>query len=125
MRDDPSKKPVGDSAIPSTDGPQQADLRVSPRYPFVAVAKLTELSSGTRSSARTSDLSLGGCYIDTLNPFPVGSLVRLQFLTDKGCFEALAKVAYVHARIGMGLVFTEVAPAHQLVLDSWLAEIAK
>jgi len=79
MPDDPFKKPLGDSAIPSTDGPQQAERRASPRYPFVAVAEVTELSSGARLSARTSDLSLGGCYIDTLKSVMRGESFGFRF----------------------------------------------
>src|SRR5712692_6308714 len=42
------------------------ERRGVPRYRFMARAVVTELSSGTRLPARTSELGLNGCYIDTL-----------------------------------------------------------
>jgi len=58
------------------------------RCPFVAAAEVTDLRSGTRLSARTSELGLGGCYIDVLNPLPQGAAVHLKILRDQGVFEA-------------------------------------
>src|SRR5437660_3770446 len=55
-----------------------ANRRSVPRYRFMARAIVTELSSGTRLPARTSELGLNGCYIDTLELFPVGALVHLR-----------------------------------------------
>jgi hypothetical protein len=73
--------------------------------------------------ARTSELGLGGCYIDALNPFPKGTLVGLRILRDQGVFETKAKVAYCDAKFGMGLAFTEMKPEQRSILEAWLAEI--
>jgi hypothetical protein len=90
---------------------------------LVASAEVTELHSGTRLSGRTSEIGLGGCYVDTLNPFPEGTLVALRILRDQGVFEAKAKVVYCHPRFGMGLAFTEMIPEQRSLLETWLAEI--
>jgi hypothetical protein len=93
------------------------------RCPLVASAEVTELSSGALLSARTSELALGGCYVDALNPFPEGTLVGLRILRDQGIFETKAKVAYCDPRFGMGLAFTEMASDQRSRLEAWLAEI--
>ena len=93
------------------------------RCPFVAAAEVTELRSGTRLPARTSELGLGGCYIDVLNPFPQGTAVHLKILRDQGVFEAQAKVVYCDPKFGMGLAFSEMTPAHRSVLEAWLVEL--
>jgi len=85
--------------------------------------ELTELSSGALLSARTSELGLGGCYADALNPFPTGTLVGLRILRDQGVFEAKAKVVYCDPRFGMGLAFTEMKPDQRSLLETWIAEI--
>jgi hypothetical protein len=90
---------------------------------LVASAEVTELHSGTRLSGRTSEIGLGGCYVDSLNPFPEGTLVGLRILRDQGVFEAKAKVVYCHPRFGMGLAFTEMIPEQRSLLETWLAEI--
>jgi hypothetical protein len=82
-----------------------------------------ELHSGARLSARTSELGLGGCYVDALNPFPEGTLVGLRILRDQGVFETQAKVVYCDPRFGMGLAFTEMKSDQRSLLEAWLAEI--
>jgi len=42
----------------------------APRYPFIAEAEVTEISSDTRLGAKTSDLCIHGCFLDMLNPSP-------------------------------------------------------
>lgn len=66
---------------------------------------------------------MGGCYVDTLNPFPEGSLVGLQILRDRGVFEAKAKVVYCDPNCGMGLAFIQMTREQRSVLEEWLAEI--
>ena len=93
------------------------------RCPFVATAEVMELSSKTRLSARTSELGLGGCYVDAFNPFPEGALVDVRIVRDQGVFEAKGRVVYTQASFGMGLAFTEMSQDHRLILEDWLAEV--
>jgi hypothetical protein len=100
-----------------------AKPRAVRRCPFVASVEVTELRSGTRLSARTSEVGLGGCYVDALNPFAAGTQVKLRILRDQGAFEAAAKVVYSDPSFGMGLSFVEIAPDQRLILENWLEEI--
>lgn len=93
------------------------------RCPLVASAEVTDLRSGAILSARTSELGLGGCFVDALNSFPDGTLVRLRILRDQGIFETKAKVAYCDPRFGMGLAFMEMPPDQRSLLEAWLTEI--
>jgi hypothetical protein len=120
--DDP-QKPVVHSSRPSRQEESPRALRSVKRCPLVAAAEITEMGSGSKLSARTSELSIGGCYIDTLNPFPEGTLIQCRILRDKGVFETKAMVVYSHERIGMGVAFSQIAPNQQAILESWLAEL--
>jgi PilZ domain len=93
------------------------------RCPLVASAEVTELHSEAVLSARTSEIGLGGCYVDALNSFPEGTLVGLRIIRDQGIFETMARVVYCDAGFGMGLAFTEMTPDHRSLLESWLADI--
>jgi len=95
---------------------QSAKRRIVQRCPFVASAEVTELHSGTLLSGRSSELGLGGCYVDSLNPFPEGMLVGFRLLRDQGVFEAKAKVVYCDPVFGMGLAFTEITPDQRSIL---------
>jgi hypothetical protein len=121
--DNPSKKTAGVGTSVRREGSQPAKRRAVRRCPFVASAEVTELSSKTRLSARISELGLGGCYVETMNPFSEGSLVQLRILRDQGVFEAKAKVVYTHSNFGMGLAFTEMVPNQRSLLEDWLAEV--
>lgn len=123
MLNDRSKKRARGAKPTAKEGPPPAKRRAVRRCPFVASAEVIELSSETRISARTSELAVGGCYIETLNPFREGTLVQVRILRDQGVFEAKAKVVYSHSNSGMGLAFNEMAPHQRLLLEDWLAEI--
>ena len=96
------------------------ERRRAPRFPLIASAEILAESAGTRLDARISDISATGCYVDTINPLVDGTAVRLKILTETHIFEAPATVVYSHAHLGMGLIFGEVLPNSQDVLQSWL-----
>ena len=99
------------------------DRRCATRSSFIAPVEMVEMRTGSRIYARTSDLSPQGCYIDTLNPLPVGAAVRLQIQRAGLVLDVLANVSSRHVGSGMGLVFGEIAGAQQAILESWLSEL--
>jgi hypothetical protein len=100
-----------------------AERRSSPRSAFTAEAVTVEPKSGARIEAHTSDLSLGGCYVDTMNPFPAGTELQLRLTAEGKSFHAKARVAYCQIGVGMGLAFTTVEPEQLSTLEKWFAEI--
>jgi hypothetical protein len=102
---------------------QQTNWRSVRRCHLVASAEVTDLGSGTILSARISELSVVGCYVDALTPFPEGTSVKLRILRDQGVFECDAKVVRCDPNYGMGVSFTAAAPDQRSVLEAWLAEI--
>jgi Ribonuclease G/E len=99
------------------------DRRDSKRVPLIVAVEVIETQSGTRLSARTSDVSLTGCYVDTLNPTPTGTEVRVKLTHNGADLELLARVVYVSPRLGMGVRFDESISSDQLaILGRWLSE---
>jgi hypothetical protein len=94
--------------------------RCEPRYPFLRSAELSEDGSGARMNSRISDLSLNGCYVDTVNPLSDGAFLHLRIFTETRSFEAPATVVHSHAFMGMGMKFREVQPKSGEVLRLWL-----
>jgi hypothetical protein len=97
------------------------EQRREPRQPFFAAIELVETENSVKIEARTGDLSMHGCYVDTMNPFPVGSKVRVRITHDEVSFEALGRVAHSQSNVGMGIFFTEIQPQQEKVLAGWLA----
>src|SRR6266852_7216104 len=100
-----------------------SERRCATRLPFIAPVEMVEMCTGSRIQARTSDLSLQGCYVDTLNPLPVGAAVRLRIHRSGMILDVLANVSSRHAGSGMGLVFGEIAETQRAVVESWLGEL--
>jgi hypothetical protein len=114
------------SRIAENMGHCSAKQRIVRRCPFVASAEVTDLSSETRQTGRTSELGIGGCYIKVPDPFSLGTLVQLRIFRGQGVFETKAKVVYSHnaqLNSGMGLTFQDLAPDQRSLLEDWLAEI--
>jgi hypothetical protein len=100
------------------------DRRICPRYSFTAAAEALDSQHRTRMNARTSDLSKGGCYVDTFSPFPRKTGVKLRLSREKASFTAEANVVYSKIGMGMGLAFTYVGPREMSVLEKWIGELS-
>ena len=98
------------------------DRRDAQRLPLILAVEVIEVDSGARLSARTSDVSRTGCYVDTLNPTPTGTVVRVKFSHNGEQLDLLARIVYVSPRLGMGIRFDEsISPEQLAILDRWLA----
>jgi PilZ domain len=101
------------------------DRRYTLRYPFAADAQVFDLETGKMAEGVTSDISMGGCFICTSKPLPVGTRGRLK-LTRKGqTLEALVVVRIVKPRIGMGIEFFDVEEQHSDNLANWIETLRR
>ena len=94
------------------------------RFPFIASVEVIESKSGARITGRTSDLGLGGCYVDALSSFPPGTDVFLRITRGNNLFEAQARVSFSQDGMGMGLAFVSAMPKHVKLFQKWLLEVS-
>jgi c-di-GMP-binding flagellar brake protein YcgR len=99
------------------------DRRRAPRFQFIAHAEIAEVESGAKFKVQTGDLSSGGCFLDMMNPLSQEAAIRVAIFHQGRRFVALARVVFVFPRLGMGVVFTDMEPAHRVILQGWLAEL--
>ena len=102
-----------------------SERRRAPRYPFIADAAVIEISSDTKLAAKTGDLSVGGCFLDMLNPTPQATQVRVRISHEGATFTALGKVAFILPNMGMGVTFTSIEQDQQAILQKWLANLSR
>ena len=102
-------------------GPER---RTQSRIFFTASAEVFDLRAEVRVNGRCSDLSVGGCYVDALSTFSVGTTARIRLARDSGAFESGAVVTYAHTSMGMGLAFTKMRGEDQAVWRPWMAELS-
>src|SRR2546427_3121075 len=110
-------KPAGRLSAPAG-----ADRRTHPRYEFAAAVEVIAAESGARMETRVRDLSQQGCYVDTNNALPLGTVTDVRITKGTQLFEARTRVVYSRAGKGMGLMFTALEPEQLGTLETWLAE---
>jgi len=103
----------------------ERERRRTPRYPFIASAELIEEKADVRIASRVSELSLHGCYLDMMNPFPTGTMVLVKITAGDAFFEAKSKIVYSQPNMGAGVGFLQIEPASKDVLERWLDEAEK
>ena len=109
------------------EGPY-ATRRANPRFSFFADAEVT-LRDGTGLRAQLAELSSRGCYIDTLEPIPVRTKLRLRICDGMRACEVHGKVIYMHSGggfgiFGMGVLFEEMGAEQHSAIDAWLRRLA-
>ncbi len=100
------------------------DRRSAPRFAFIAEAQVIEILSDTKLRAQTSDFSSGGCFLDMLNPSPMGTEIRITISHGGDKFTAIGKVIFVSPNMGMGVAFTTIESAQLQVLNKWLSALS-
>ena len=76
-----------------------------------------EAASGNRE-ARISDVSLGGCYVDSIASVRKDENVRFTLLLATGRREEMSgDVIYVHEGIGFGLRFKNLSDDQRMLLQ--------
>jgi hypothetical protein len=100
-----------------------SQVRRCPRYPFYASAEIVEQETQTRLTTRTSELSRYGCYLDMLNPLPLGTAVKIQVLYNQQTFGVTGRVIYSQSNMGMGVAFDEMEAPQEQTLVKWLSAL--
>ena len=104
-------------------GTQVVERRQSVRFQFTASAQVVDRLTGARFSTRTTDLGPGGCFVDTLVPFPEGTVVHISLSKGQNTFETDGYVVYSQTGLGMGLAFSDLVADQATALRDWLKEV--
>lgn len=86
---------------------------------------MTALDSDAQVAAHIEDLSLFGCFVETVTPFIAGTKVSIRISHDGIVFMAQGRVAYAREFAGMGIAFTAIEASSVSILDDWLTELRK
>jgi PilZ domain len=98
----------------------ERERRRTPRYTFIASAELIEEKTDVRIATRVSELSLHGCYLDMMNPFPVNTVVLVKISAGDAFFQTKAKIIYSQTNMGAGVAFFKPEDEFLPVLERWL-----
>jgi hypothetical protein len=114
--DDVSKR----NAVPPLGAKER---RRSTRFQCSGTAQIQAEGSDMPLTGSLTDISLHGCYVETLTPFPIDTLVTLKIEALGIHFQTQAKVRATYPFVGMGMCFSEVEPGQQMQLNQMLHAI--
>ena len=77
-----------------------------------------------KNETRASDLSLGGCFVDTVGQVKLGEIITFSLRLPAGePIEIEGQVVYTYPSIGFGVRFTNVSDSDRRKLE-WLIKAA-
>src|SRR5579863_3339159 len=109
--------PLGQVPVPHTERSKSRETRSRmtqpnetprryPRYKGLKPVPVAWMHGTQKSVSKAENLSLGGLFIGTQNPPPMGALVLLLFHTPEGEVRVRSTVKNVKPGQGMGLAIT-------------------
>jgi hypothetical protein len=111
MNDADQNRPLRDEGRPE----KRDSTRVKVRVPVELFAP----DSDVPLRCATSDLSESGCYVETIYPFPIGSIFEMT-LQINGTLLALGTVVTCDPQVGNGVKFTKMLPEDHEELRAYL-----
>jgi CheY-like chemotaxis protein len=123
------------SAQPSNDLRQQLaahlglvaapppERRQQPRYQCSLGAEVSRAGSTIQQRCAVSDVSVGGCYVQTSEPLPVGTAIEIVLRTQDLKLRLRGKVQSVHRGLGMGVQFNVMRLEEQQQLERLMSEV--
>jgi len=115
---------VTDSANNSFKGAAtMEDRRQHKRHALSATAEVVDMASGARLNTRVADMNKGGCYLDMLNPLPIGFNVRVRIRSDGAELTCVAVVRDSQPGMGMGVSFKDLDDAQKALIERWIEKL--
>lgn len=81
------------------------EKRPATRYDFRCEAEFCKRGSNAPLRGFLSDISLSGCYLETITPEPLGTAVEVSFQHAGARVRLPGVVRVVHPSMGMGIEF--------------------
>ena len=76
------------------------------------------------ANCKLSDLSLGGCYVESESPFPVTTEVELSLRASNTEIKITALIRVMHPGYGMGLEFVSDEGEHRQLVDQFISVLS-
>ena len=76
------------------------------------------------ANCKLSDLSLGGCYVESESPFPVNTEVELSLRASNTEIKITALIRVMHPGYGMGLEFVSNEGEHRQLVDQFISVLS-
>jgi PilZ domain len=99
------------------------ERRAHDRHPCNLAAEIQVENSSVKLWARCTDLSSGGCYLETRAPVARGTPLRVQLSNKTVTFNSWGVVRTCHSQLGMGIQFEKLDASSRAILHEMLEAI--
>jgi hypothetical protein len=103
----------------SSSEARRAEHRNSPRIKVKVPVELHVPDNDIPLRCATADLSESGCYIESIFPFPIGTIFEMSLQLNETIL-ALGTVVTCDPQVGNGIKFTKMLPEDQEELHTYL-----
>ena len=103
--------------------PSHQDRRKHARFKIKVPIEFHPEGSKTLRSA-TADLSLGGCYLEMLFTFPIGTILEVTLQVGR-TIQAKALVVSRELQVGNGIQFIDMPPADRDTIRNYMDNAIK
>jgi hypothetical protein len=114
---------LGSNATPDA-APRPIDRRALRRVKVSVPVELQRASADPSVTAITADISMGGCYVEMLNPLPAATHLLLTLWLGDYKLATRGIVRTSHAGIGIGVEFLDPSDEVKLRLRAFLDEVS-
>lgn len=99
--------------------------RKDARYHAKGGARVQEIGAVAAQWVALHDLSLGGCYVETTAPLPIGTRVDVNVHVGEIQITARGAVTVSHRLVGMGVKFNDLTPLNRARLEQVMAMLTE
>jgi hypothetical protein len=103
----------------SSSGEHRTEHRAAPRIKVNVPVELFVPGNDVPLRGATSDLSESGCYIESIFPHPIGTVLEMSLQLNEKVL-ALGTVVTRDPQVGNGIKFTKMLPEDQEELRKYL-----
>ena len=96
------------------------DRREHPRFKVYAPIEFRPEGGAVPIRGKTSNLSLGGCYVEMMFTFAIGTKVEMSLQVGDRAIRVMAIVVTRHLQFGNGVKFVDMLPKDRYALRSYL-----
>jgi PilZ domain len=100
------------------------ERRAARRYPCRGSISIRRPETPGQVSASVTDISLSGCYIELMAPYPVGTRISSLLNAESISIRFIAEVRTSHPGVGMGVKFEEMSETDRAFLEQLIAKLA-
>jgi PilZ domain-containing protein len=116
--------PLPDATV-DTAGGSVKERRKTPRLKSASSAEVYPAGAASPIRTRTSDLSIGGCFLEMSTPIPKNALLRIALWVKDTKVWANAEVITSTPGFGIGVKFTQMTPEDRRQLDEYLESLVR